>query len=238
MSPTHTREWLKPVAFAGSLSTAVGMPWEITRLTNITPDNRPIDVYAKLGSLPGYSAYIILIPDYDIGASIIASGGGGDPDGVALALFEMIAKIAIPEVDGIMRDQANELYAGRYEGTNETESTLSLLIDDGPGLKVGEWTNRGKPILEALADERGIAVEALDARIYPVGEGDRWRLALEEIGSGSVLISGPGGACSQWEKVDNLRYAGLPVDEFRFVVDEGAVVGIENPGLRTRLRKT
>lgn len=240
MSPTHTRQWLKPVAFAGSLSTAVGMPWEITRLTNITPDNRPIDIYAKLGSMPGYSAYIVVVPDYGIGASILASGSGDDPDGMALALFDILSEIVIPAVDEIMRDEAKGRYVGRYEAvtnTEGTESSLSLLMDDGPGLKIGDWTNRGKPILEALANERRIPIEDLDARIYPVGEGNRWRLALDQAGSGSVQISGPSGACSQWEKVDNLRYAGLPVDEFRFVVDGDAISGIENPGLRVSLGK-
>lgn len=128
MSLTHSRQWLKPVAFAGSLSTAIGMPWEITRLTNLAPEKRPVDVYVKLGSIYGYSAYVVVIPDCDIGASIIASGGGDDrddPDAVTLAVLDLITETTISAVDELSKDHARLLYVGEYVGksTNGTEAT-------------------------------------------------------------------------------------------------------------------
>ena len=238
MSPTHIRQWLKPVAFAGGLSTAIGMPWEISRLTNLTPDKRPVDVYVKLGSIYGYSAYVVLIPDYDVGASIIASGVGDDPDAMTRALLDLVTGAAIPALDLLARERAQELYVGEYSSaSNGTEATLSLIIDDGPGLKIDSWTNGGKGVLDALAKHRAIPVDDLDARIYPVGQDDRWWLALEATGSGKTEIDGPSGACGAWEKVDHLRYAGLPLDEFRFRLEDGVVVGVDNPGMRARLEK-
>lgn len=80
-------------------------------------------------------------------------------------------------------------------------------------------------------------VEEVDARIYPVGQGDRWQLALNLVGSGDIENSGPSGACSMWEKVDHMRYAGLPLGEFRFQFADGVVVGVENTGLRAKWDK-
>ena len=68
-------------------------------------------------------------------------------------------------------------------------------------------------------------MEEVVARIYPVSQDDRWQLALEPVGSGDIEISGPSGACSMWEKVNHMLYAGLPLDEFRFRFEDGLVIG-------------
>jgi hypothetical protein len=52
------------------------MPWEIFRLTHLTLQPRPIDVYAKSGSLPGYAAYVALVPGYEVGITVNTAGDG------------------------------------------------------------------------------------------------------------------------------------------------------------------
>jgi hypothetical protein len=75
-----------------------------------------------------------------------------------------------------------------------------------------------------------------DARIYPIGEDDRWRVTLEEArtaGKLTVLST----ACRTWENVDQVRYGGLPLDEFDFTSGENGITGVFLPGLRARLAK-
>ncbi|PKS11711.1 hypothetical protein jhhlp_001699 [Lomentospora prolificans] len=232
MSPTHTRQWLKPVAFTGSLSTAVGMPWEIFRLSNITPDNRTIDIYTKLGSITGYSAYIVIIPDYHIGASIIASGD--DADAATWGLLDLIATLVVPWADSLTRDQARDKYVGEYTNGNES---LIISMDQGPGLRIESWTSGSHSILEALAKERSIPLKSLYAWIYPVGEGNWWQMALEQTDSGQLDSSLPSSGCTAWTYVDQLRYAGRPVDKFQFRIEGGNVKGVDNPGLRASYQK-
>lgn len=77
----------------------------------------------------------------------------------------------------------------------------------------------------------------LDATIYPVGLGERWRVVFEEdeMEEKETVTST---SCRTWEAVDQVRYAGLPCDEFDFLVGEdGKVVGVTNLGLREQLWK-
>lgn len=73
LTPAQTRTWLKPSSFAGSYAMHVGAPWEIFRLAHLTPDGRPIDVYTKSGSMPGWASYVFLVPEYNIGGTIMVA---------------------------------------------------------------------------------------------------------------------------------------------------------------------
>lgn len=216
------------------------MPWEIFRLSNLTTDGRPIDMYTKSGDLPGYSAYIVLLPDYKVGATIMVSGEKAYA--ASVSLLDIVTTTLVPALDKLARDQAKKLYAGRYvkrgDGTaNSSNASLSLVIDDGPGIKVEEWTNNGKSILDTVASNHGTTASKLDARLYPIGSENRWRLASETVDSVDGYPSMPSRACKAWFQVDQLRYATLPVDEFDFVMEDRAVVGVRNLGLRAELEK-
>ncbi|KAK5992288.1 Beta-lactamase-like protein [Cladobotryum mycophilum] len=251
LTPAQTRQWLKPGAFAGGYTTAVGAPWEIYRLTNLTPDKRVIDVYTKSGDLPGYSVYMLMLPDYSVGATVMVAGA--DAYAPSELLLDVVTKALVPAVDSLAREQARAVYTGRYTGasgtgnhtnningtnsTNSTASSLDLIIDNGPGLKIKRWINNGKSILQALAANQGVPVQSLDARLYPVGEKNRWRLSFETIGTGKEDLSAPSKTCHNWFQVDALRWASLPVDEFQFNVENGIVKGVRNLGLRANLSR-
>jgi hypothetical protein len=53
-------------------------PWEIYRLgvpvNSVINADRIVDTYAKLGDIGAYSTFFGLVPDYDIGISILAAG--------------------------------------------------------------------------------------------------------------------------------------------------------------------
>lgn len=220
---------MRPGGFAGSYTTAVGAAWEIYR---VSYKDRPIDIYTKNGGMPGWSAYLVFVPEYNIAGAI--NSCGDEPDGPANDMLDLLASSVIPAVDSLARKQAR-VYVGRYSGPSK--SSLELAIDDGPGLRIKTWTNNGKSILDVLAAENGVKVKDIDVRLYPVGEGNRWRMAVEKVNIRPDKISVPSEACHNWVWVDAKRYASYPVDEFTFEVKDGRVVGVKNSGLRASLTK-
>lgn len=213
------------------------MPWEIFRLSGLTMDKRPVDVYTKSGDIPGYSAEIMLFPDYGVGATIMVSGE--DAYTPTVDLMDTVSATLIPIMDKLAREQANETYSGTYtSGSGNATASLTIQVDDGPGLKIREWTNLNKSILETLGGYKGIPLWELDARIYPIGQDNRWRLQLEHVRDHVGKIpSLPSQLCRPWFQVDQFRYAGYAIDEFTFVVEDGAVKSVCNQGLRAMLRK-
>lgn len=221
---------------------AVGAPWEIFRLSHLTPDNRPVDIYTKSGSLPGYASYLVLIPEFNIGGAINVSGDDGDD--VAFDLLDAVTSVVVPALDSLAKSQAKEIYSGKYTApcdglncTNTAKSSLELVVDSGPGLHVASWVNNGKSVLDVLARNKGVKTIDIEARLYPVNDGNRWRLAVERKHHAGDTIRRPSEACSMWFQIDKMRYASLPVDEFVFRLDEGNAIGVTNAGLRANLTK-
>jgi len=48
LSSSTVRQWMKPVAFTSSMTSAVGMPWEIWRVPD--PTDHVFDLYTKVGT--------------------------------------------------------------------------------------------------------------------------------------------------------------------------------------------
>ena len=243
LSPAATKQWMRPAGDAGSYTMTVGAPWEIYRLSHITPDNRVIDVCTKSGSMPGYAAYLVFLPDYNVAGTITVAGDEGD--NTATDLLDKLTVSAIAAMESLARNQAKDLYAGRYTGPcsglacdPKAKSSLELAVDDGPGLLVKSWINNGKSMLDVLAGNKGVKPEDIDVRLYPIGEGDRWRMAVEKLNARPKSIRMPSEACTNWLVIDEKRYASYPYDEFQFVAKGGKVVRVKNPGLRSNLSKS
>jgi hypothetical protein len=218
------------------------MPWEIFRLANLTEDGRPVDIYSKSGGIPGYEAYILLLPDYQIGATLLVSGK--DTSVATSVLLDTLVSNLVPSLDALTKDQAKREYAGSYSvgtGVNVSASSnasLELKVDSGPGLKIAEWVNNGESILHTLAVQQGLEDEGeLDARLYPIGDEDRWRLGLESKRKTRGIPSLISEACHNWFLVDHMRYARKPVDEFVFEFENGRVQSVCNTGIRSCLSK-
>lgn len=236
LSNPRTLSWLKPQAFTSSPLSSVGAPWEIYRPTSLLPADRPLDVYAKSGGLPGYNAFIALVPEYDIGISVNVAGAEGY--GVARALLSATLESLIPRLDAIARQQATAKYAGTYtSGSGNTTSSLVLTVDDGPGLKVEEWTMMGGSVLSILAQIKESA-DGVDVRAYPIGKGGRWLLFIDRVSPETEALGIFAGMCDSWFTLDQLRFVGLPTDEIDFVIEDGEVVKAVVPGLRQELTKS
>jgi hypothetical protein len=249
LSKSRVREWLKPAIFTSSPFSAVGMPWEIFRSTAPPPWSRPIDLYTKDGDLPapgGYAAHVALIPEYNVG--LVITGAGDYAFETVTKLLNLVGGPLILELENMARAQADVVYSGRYIGAKGESNDTALVfhIDDGPGIKISEWTSNGANMLQSLAEITGDGPNAndIDARIYPVGEGERWRLQVESVSSAGSVYNGSitARACMTWSDVDKLRYGMLPVDEFDFKIDpnhngSSVVTGVELLGLREHLIK-
>jgi hypothetical protein len=244
LSRVKTATWLKPAAFTSSTTgNAAGTPWAILRPGNVPRSSgaRPLELYTMIGSVPFYGAYVALIPEYQVGIVVNIAGPGDD---IALrALLDLAVQNVVPVLDDLARSQAKEKYVGSYgpaSGGADGGSSLVLEVDNGPGLKVKQWKSGGKSVFDAWVALSGESegASAVDVRIYPIGGAeDRWEVVFRGIpdkNETGIFET----ACNTWFNVDQFRYAGLSVDEVKFVVGEGGVVkGLEVPGLRQNLAK-
>ena len=162
---------------------AVGAPWEIYRPNNLLGARkplRPIDHYCKEGGIPGYAAIVCILPEYDVGVSINVAGP--DPYATNMALVAAVQERLVPKLDELAREQATERYVGKYslpDGKNG--SAIRFAVDDGPGLKVSEWSSRGRNMLVTIGAQfvglkGNVTEQDVDVRAFPVGIGNRWRL--------------------------------------------------------------
>lgn len=202
---------------------------------------RAVDHYTKSGDMPGFSSsYLVLVPEYGLGVTIL--GAGTDASTIVPLLLDTVQAALIPALDDLARIQATNTYTGDYlaGGTNSSAS-ISLIIDDGPGLKVSAWTNNGIDMLRSfdivmLGSQPDNPVPA-DVRLYPLGVDNRWRVGfLKQHGDEEKHGALRGSACMQWMEVDSVRYGKAPLDEVRFRVDNnGEVKELDIPGLRATL---
>ncbi|KAL2268950.1 hypothetical protein VTJ83DRAFT_3796 [Remersonia thermophila] len=206
IKPAMTRRWLKPASFSSDPRAAVGMPWGIRRVQlEKNGTYQFVHTFNKLGSIGSYSAMLALIPELDLGFSILAAGvvPAGLPTGIAEALSETY----ISTMTWIARSQATATYAGRYvhesllalENGSDTlpkmdndtapflNSSLTITVDPSvPGLGVEAWFSNGTDMsLVATAITANVSSEYFamlqpSVRLYPTG--------LEETSGGNETL--------------------------------------------------
>ncbi|EED16113.1 beta-lactamase, putative [Talaromyces stipitatus ATCC 10500] len=244
LSPATTRRWLKPITHTASPSYSVGAPWEIYSFENV--DGRTVDLYTKSGDLGAYSSMTALLPDYNIGFTILAAGPGTTE--LVAALTDAVAQSLIPALELAAREKARQIYTGVYsgQGTDKKNSSLVISMDNGPGLKVTQWVSDSQDMLQVAEALTGS--DSLEVRLYPT--------ALQQKRDGSCLMQsfravfgspttsnkfiGPvTGSSISWEFVDSYKYGNVGVDEFLFELDTGTgkVVSVSPRALRQTLQK-
>ncbi|UPL04239.1 hypothetical protein LCI18_015173 [Fusarium solani-melongenae] len=224
LSAPRTDLWLKPTSFVSTAQGAAGMPWEIYRVSDGTPSPRPVDVDTKAGDGVLYTAYTVIIPEYNVGMTTNVAWSDSYAAGRDLL-----------NVMNLVREQACNQYTREY--ANDKDS-LILTVDQGPRIKITEWTSQGKPVLKAWAPISGGNEPNVDARIYPVGENEHWRVVFEAIAHQRSATGVFTDYCISWFSVDQFRYQGLPLEEIDFVTEDGVIKGLSVPGLRQQLSDT
>ncbi|BCS25414.1 serine hydrolase domain-containing protein [Aspergillus puulaauensis] len=234
LSPAQTRRWMKPHTRTADPSYLVGAPWEIYTVD----DPRAIDLYTKSGDLGGYSAMMGLSPDHDVGFVILAAGE--KTTRTVYALADLVSQGIIPGLESAAKEDARDRFAGTYTLGG---SVLTLTTDDGPGLKITKWNNKGKDILETLATLQPADIEGeLDVRLYPTGLESPGKVSFRGIVSGAAPTGPANGpftrACKSWMLVDGQVYGSVGLDEFVFdMLDNGGAVRVSPRALRVSLAR-
>lgn len=246
LSPRLTRQWMKPHSFLPNGISAVGAPWEIYQALGT---NKTTWMYTKSGDLGAYSTYLILLPDYDAGFTILTAGAKATS--ISRILADITATTFVPALESAAKEEAISLYEGEYAGSflnaagNGTDTFEVLLkIDIGPGLLLANYTVNGIDMRAAFAALSKITPDQLQIRLYPSqltaqNENGTTLQGFRSIRyTPSSTKAAPNGAvfssqrCQEWFNVGgytsrNAYGANGGLDEFAFSIDsKGQVTGL------------
>lgn len=236
----ETRRWLQPRAALPSLHQAVGESWEILRPTDLdvkTP--RPIEIFTKTGGVTGYAAYAAIIPEYDIALTINA--GGAQAQDVVSTIFPLLVKPLVAYADRLAHEQCAIQCSGTYKDLNASSySSLTLAIDNGPGLAITDLVVNGVPVLPSLAAVQKISIDKFSARLYPYdlgplgSEKEIWKLVIgrSDRQNGFAELQ-----CASWFMSDAFRYATEPLDVVVFTRNVHGLASVELLGWRVTLNR-
>ncbi|KAK0727547.1 beta-lactamase/transpeptidase-like protein [Lasiosphaeria miniovina] len=177
LKPAMTRRWLKPAAFTSDPVAAVGMPWGIRQL-GLSKDQpyQFVHTFNKAGSLGAYSSLLAIIPELDIGFTIMAAGD--PPPGLAMDIADTLTRTYLPTMAYVARTQAKATFGGRYRHTgpatasnytgpatasNYTGLATTSNSTSGFGNATGPYANSSAPLNSSLtitvdADRPGLGV--------------------------------------------------------------------------------
>jgi len=214
------------------------MPWEIFRMTTLLPDtDRGITLVTKAGALFAYVSHIVLMPEYDLGFTILVAG-----DSKALSwLDNEVITTVVNGVETIARDQTKEKYSGFYKPPT-LNSSLTLEVDGSSGLVVQSWISNGTDFLREfthlMTGEQDIdqgRVQLVPAKIRTTDGVESWRATVvpsDRKSKGVIdfcLIN----------DVDSFIYGERSMQQFDFAFDEhGEVKEVILPAFRVTLQKT
>ncbi|RGP72913.1 hypothetical protein FLONG3_6551 [Fusarium longipes] len=242
LTSAQTRRWLKPQGNTASLTTSVGAPWEINRLTlPVSPNSnrtRISDIYTKLGGNSGYAAVIALSPDHGIGFSVLTAGLGAVPARIPLRNAVGTAFITAAEHAGW--ENAKKTYPGTFVDESRNGSNVTITVDEGqPGLGLESFYINGSEWRANLTFPGSDPVYGDDilVRLYPIGaeavSGSTKLISyravpqFKPIGPRSAVEGGEGlfdDSCTAWESVGFWGDG----DDFTFKVVDGKAVSVTN----------
>lgn len=232
---SDTRRWMKPVTFTSDADMAVGAPWEIFK----APINRTSWMYTKSGDLGLYSNNLILLPEFDIGISVLTAGL--EAPATSRILSDIISTSFLPAFEQAAKENAAPTYAGVYVD-EKTNSSMKLdVLEDEPGLTVTEWTFGGIDVFPLLPQLLR-SPYAAHIHMYPTGlkseDGKQvsWRAIFEtERPKGAGLFSS---FCSTWFSAEGLVYGGQSMGEFIFMMGDDGAKELDFRMLNIPLEKT
>ncbi|KAK8050012.1 hypothetical protein PG994_011742 [Apiospora phragmitis] len=127
----QTRKWMKPSTFMAHPDFAQGMGWEISRYTH-RDTGHITDLYTKLGDSGSYSSYLVLIPDYDVGFSVLQESGIADAAARSAAtqlLADIVSEAILPALQAQAAVEARRNFAGDLHGRQELVARPGLQRD-------------------------------------------------------------------------------------------------------------
>ncbi|EHK21579.1 uncharacterized protein TRIVIDRAFT_59845 [Trichoderma virens Gv29-8] len=245
--PSHqTRRWMKPFSHTADLKQSVGRPWEIHRYTH--PSGVITDLYTKSGDSGDYSAYFVLLPDYDAGFTILSSSSHVTRFLTLSALMDIIINSLIPSLAAQAAAEAENRFAGFYYSEDcSLNSSLTLTVNQSavasPGLIISSWISNGTDILESLVPTTGPGPWRLLPSISDSAHGkvafrfvtDLDAPSISPITENKLFTNFP---MADWVGVDATAYGGIATTLFVFDVSkDGTVEAVSPSALLVKLTK-
>ncbi|KAF5964676.1 hypothetical protein FBULB1_12666 [Fusarium bulbicola] len=155
MTSTEINGWLKPNAFAGNAYTLTGMPWEILRLPNLTPDHpHTVAVYGKSGGAQNYRSQLSFVDDYGLAIIILTAG----PMKAAPILTNAMLSTFVDAADEVSREQAKR-YEQRYMSDHQDDAPIeAALAQDNDSMILASLHRNGTDVLSSLRDIWGLTL--------------------------------------------------------------------------------
>ena len=236
MPSAMTRRWLKPIAHTSNLVNAVGRPWIIYKATaDQSPINPVIEIFTSYGSIGKYSSYIGLVPDYNVGFTILAADQNSAPDLNVPA--DVLADNLLPALEEAAIYQAARNFAGSYNSSTSNGFMVVETPDGLAGLSLANLTIGSTDVRAELAQLNNIDPTALSMRLYPTDLKENAPSGLTRMAFRAVFqdenatVDAGTPTCITWMGVDALNFNGLPLDLLIFTLKGGAVVSVEFPAL-------
>lgn len=215
-------------------------PWDqiYSAAAGDSPGAPIIDVYSKRGEVGLYSAYLSLVPDFNIGYAVLAADTTGAPD--LNAYVDVIGDVMQEALFKTAALQAQEAFAGSYGPVQSgLNSSMNIKVDAEPGMTVTSLVNNGVDVVDAIARRKGITGSAVSFRLYPTNLRSGSRMAFRAVFQNKDQFEDSGTpTCESWLNVDQIVYGSEALDEFIFDLEEdGRAKGVEIPALRVTLGK-
>jgi hypothetical protein len=252
MTSTEINGWLKPSAFAGDAYTMTGMPWEILRLSNLTPDHpHAVTLYGKSGGAQNYRSQLSFVDDYGLAIIILTAG----PMKAAPILTNAMLSTFVAAADEVSRDQAKR-YEQKYMSDHENDVAIEASLKQDKDSMILALLHRNRTdILSSLAEIWGLTLGDFlpkvgpKIRVFPSQLRENatidgkpvtkevWHL-WPDLNSGFETdlpgIEIEEMNCVGWSIQDWVHYGGEPLDRVLvYVGDDGDVRGFEVPFLRS-----
>ncbi|KAE8371318.1 beta-lactamase/transpeptidase-like protein [Aspergillus bertholletiae] len=242
ISKAQTNRWLKPVTHTSNPANSLGYPW-IIYSSGDYPNTSMVDIYTFTSSIGQYSSYMGLVPDYNVGFTVLAADSTSAPDLNAHA--DIIGEAVLPALMKTAVTQAGARFGGAYTASSGLNSSITVSVDRLPGMFIDRFVSNGTDFRETLASLIEIDdPKALSIRLYPTGlvsktESGGSRVAFRAVLQDMNELADAGTpTCVSWMDVDRFTYRGRTVDSFVFEMDgDGNAVGVEVPGLELQLSR-
>jgi len=222
--------WLSPASWGTGISNFYGMPWEIFRNDQILKNTRrPVTFYTKSGGLPGYYSLIVLLPEYDLGVSLLVGGG----DKILGTLRDLLLPALVKVAESAMWEYINNAYTGRMIATDQSlNSSLTLASSPKDGLIITNFISNRTDVLGFIIPQflvPDLARQGIPwhAQLIPTmlfknmstKTGEIWRMLVVETRTENSSV------LDEWcvNDVDSVTYDGIPINEVIFWREEGLV---------------
>lgn len=188
-----------------------------------------------------YHSFFAVIPQYDIGISILTAVPEDQNGVVRYHAPSMIIPQLLETINNIAEQQAKRNFAGYYVAEH-FNSSLLLTADDLQGLNVSSWISNSTNMLQTpLISSAGVGMRLVPNLLYtgnkvgftgvPFPKEDPPR---GENGDPSVMLR----PCQSWLAVGRLQYGGVDVGQFVFETNSaGKAVSVYSKALRVKMTR-